>query len=504
MLDRVIEINSNRIHGRLQSVLWIKPRSRIGANTREPLYHPLRKICQQLEERIPTGTVGASELIVKVRDLCNLLERLDQYGTGFETCTKLLKQIIKESYELCTLNDTSALEDTYTRYGVQLSRTSGNKYIRQVYKIGNYWGLCKSMADDSRRYPDAFTNIQLKILRPYVGATSKIALIKGQRARCLVHAEMQVIVHCGRYRSPSVIKPRVIGASKSACYLCNLFNAHHGQFFISKTHGHLYERWNFPDLADYSPEERFEYRRILMAMDTELQAATVRERNTKRRRQMPMGSWLDLPVVHQYSPIPSTLLSSQGDHNPLRIRLDACSPGPVPCVSNPHGHASSEQLRVKLSSLKLIDNYTLSHRSPPTNFSPSLACTATLTNPVSRVESLQDLLNVTVGPIKGSVHSLSNTTVDSWELPMSRNITAASPFRRKMGNLSILFEIESPAVGSLLVQESSNRSTKFPVNVCAMREGESMSFERKNGDDGVVLDLQGPDGKAVQATLCWQ
>ncbi|KAF7507991.1 hypothetical protein GJ744_009888 [Endocarpon pusillum] len=60
-----------------------------------------------------------------------------------------------------------------------------------------------------------------------------------------VHAEIQLLFY---YEiNPQSIKPRVIGSSKSACYLCNLFLKLHGVFHVPRTHGKLYGGWILPD-----------------------------------------------------------------------------------------------------------------------------------------------------------------------------------------------------------------------------------------------------------------
>lgn len=55
---------------------------------------------------------------------------------------------------------------------------------------------------------------------------------------------MQIL--CFYERRPYLPKPRIICASKSACYLCNLFLEIHGQFITPRTHGKLYHRWTLP------------------------------------------------------------------------------------------------------------------------------------------------------------------------------------------------------------------------------------------------------------------
>ena len=62
-----------------------------------------------------------------------------------------------------------------------------------------------------------------------------------------VHAEVQLLLFYEQ--QPHVSRPRIIGSSKSACYLCDLFIQLHGGFSNSRTHGKLYDRWILPEHA---------------------------------------------------------------------------------------------------------------------------------------------------------------------------------------------------------------------------------------------------------------
>ena len=45
------------------------------------------------------------------------------------------------------------------------------------------------------------------------------------------------------------MRPRVICSSKSACFLCNFFNAACGRFHITRTHGVVYEKSALPTVV---------------------------------------------------------------------------------------------------------------------------------------------------------------------------------------------------------------------------------------------------------------
>lgn len=68
--------------------------------------------------------------------------------------------------------------------------------------------------------------------------------IFGSHTKFKVHAEIQLL--CFYEQRPNLPRPRIICASKSACYLCDLFFKSHGKFVIPRTHGRIYDRWTLP------------------------------------------------------------------------------------------------------------------------------------------------------------------------------------------------------------------------------------------------------------------
>jgi hypothetical protein len=71
-----------------------------------------------------------------------------------------------------------------------------------------------------------------------------------------VHAEIKLLFYYELY--PTSNRPRVLSSSKSACYLCNLFIGLHGDFYTSRTHGRLYDRWMLPDWLEGIAPDRCE------------------------------------------------------------------------------------------------------------------------------------------------------------------------------------------------------------------------------------------------------
>ena len=124
--------------------------------------------------------------------------------------------------------------------------------------------------------------MQLAFLTPYKSVSTEIGY-EAWATTCHVHAEVQLAVFYDLLSQPSSAmdakldsfnedfrRPRVIGTSKWLCYLCHLFLSCHGGFVPANTHGRLYDQWTVPDLIEYQPELRAQYRGILRAMDDEV------------------------------------------------------------------------------------------------------------------------------------------------------------------------------------------------------------------------------------------
>ena len=77
--------------------------------------------------------------------------------------------------------------------------------------------------------------------------------VSGSNAQWKVHAEIQILLFYEQ--NPDLLRPRLIGSSKSACYLCDLFIHQHQVFQVSRSHGRLYDRWVLPrQVLDPSPD----------------------------------------------------------------------------------------------------------------------------------------------------------------------------------------------------------------------------------------------------------
>jgi len=339
VFDHVVRLNRNRIHGRLESELWQMPthfHSRTQIYKRQPLYYEMEKYMGHL-----TRCGVSADLAEKLKDLCAWYRCADTIKNDGIEELHVLKQIAQRSYEFSTLaRSRLRLSDTYG--GLNAKNILQSKQFLQVEKLGRYWGLCEDIAKASRKYRILFRNVRLECLDPYESIESAISF-SGKRVKCFVHAEVQLLVYYGLYLHPKIVQPRVFGVSKSACYLCKLFIFYHEQFFLTKTHGKLYDQWNIPDLSQYNELERSKYRRVLSQISNEVQRILPEERSRHQKRKWPLESRVHIPDNFLTSPPSSdagtslteasgsvTSIATPGTLTPL-----APNRTPTPCPTSP-------------------------------------------------------------------------------------------------------------------------------------------------------------------------
>jgi hypothetical protein len=345
-----------------------------------------------------------------LEDLCGTCQRVDDHDKNTEGEMECLKDVVRQSYDLCTSGGTRTIEETLSGHGFERKIAGDNKYIRQANKIGRYWGLCEFMAEASRKYGDLFGNMSLQPLPSYMDIKSPISF-KGGEVSCHVHAEIQLLIFYGKDPSLAASTPRILGVSKAACYLCDLFIHDHGQFFITKTHGRLHDQWTVPDLAEFSQHERADYRRILVAVNKQLETTIVNLRTSRPNRQYPLGSWLSLPNAFPMSPAMSnaaTVISENSKHTSVTPRF-------------PSGASTPRQ-------------------APP---------------PVQdQIKEVQPVPEIVVPSSGDASPSSISEGITPPELPIRKVITRSSPFHITAGKLSLEFELEGSSQHEVTIEHA--------------------------------------------------
>jgi len=445
---KVLDLCCNRICARLQSRLWKRPdylkRS------------PLTPLGQQLQKTIGPPPSTISQFYRETRNLCFLYNSLENGTTdSSEEGRRMLRDAVQRSHDFCTqYRDDQKL---------------GTKAFRQVNKVGQYWGLCQRLVNASRCHRHLFQDLSLQMLKPYEATSSAPS---NSNEKYFVHAEIQLLAHYAVCPDPNTRQPRVIGVSKSACYLCDLFFHHYGRFFISRTHGKLYHLWNVPDIfiGENNREQLLEVRRVLAEMNRELKRILPLERTRIRKRNWPMESDRSLPDGQPGSPIPSDAGTVTSRENLSTITKATVAP-----------RARSPLPPLPASDPSLPPSSSVSNSSIAAVLSPN--------NPRARTVS--------------SLHSLPNS-VASDSLPARTTITSATPIHTTTSNVDLAIEVEEPARGVVELSHAADHEDAAPdlvVDVKAMAPNEEVRIERDGEREKVVVDLQHTDNSRASTRL---
>lgn len=224
--------------------------------------------------RVLASGVCAEKVIDQCHELNITFERLE--GCGREETSHQLRHI-KELLSLAHRFDVRSLATILSH-----STASIREYLpRALEKLGRYRAIAAGLANASRtREHSLFQHIVVQpITAPgllpkdfnlinalqdfesiWSRATKKISHERlrplrdqasknyQRRLHCdrrwKIHAEVQILLFYEQ--RPHQDLPRVICASKSACYLCHLFLEVHGRFIAPRTHGRIYDRWTLP------------------------------------------------------------------------------------------------------------------------------------------------------------------------------------------------------------------------------------------------------------------
>ncbi|KAL8786973.1 MAG: hypothetical protein Q9195_007985 [Heterodermia aff. obscurata] len=518
----VLKLCEERIHGRLESDHWTRPRHQPG-RPKQPLHLALRKLVSSLKPVRSNAPRSIQDLRKELDDLANIYQAVDHCSNDPDQRMEAVKTAVRESHSVCTSSGTCLLESTILAHGLDPKFVCEDRVIRQVNKIGRYWGLCHDMANDSRRYRSLFENPQLECLPPFTGTKSRIYAKPTRKGfvECHVHAEIQMLIHCDQKQKllANTLQPRVIGVNKAACYLCNLFFQHGRQYFITKTHGHLYNQWTLPDLAAFTPQQRTEYRRIIAAMCAEMENAV--KIQPERRRAAPTGSWISLPTPPpQTSPLGSdagTLVLGDSQDTP---------PPPPPLTPNsmtprasprPLSAQGSEATTPRASPLPLARSSSSSDcdpssLAPPLTRSPQIPPppppinpAIKATSPRSPSPSAAELPPASNDLSLLQLHPQTSSTTISLH-PLSHPLTAPHPLHIPTLNLTLTLEIAGPGTGEVKasIVNIDATTTVDAIDIAAMKPGEEILLSKDvNASTMDLLLVSGGRNGAVRLELRW-
>ena len=265
LFEIAIKLSKERIYARLRSSKWEKPR-----HLREDEKKPLtERLLASSKSVLKTSTTPGNkdrlqEIVHNIEKLHDLY--LDMEKARADVDTRFMKQVVRQASGLSS--PAPSLEAALIASGISGSVASSN-LIRRVDKLGRYWAACTTMAKlaSNANYRTFFETIQLEPIPSYRAHVWP----PGSKKKRHVHAEVQLVTHHRLH--PSELPPRVIGVSKTACYLCDLFLSMHKQYYFSGSHGTIFEGWTVPDLLEYSSRDRAELRQTMVMVNRKLVTA---------------------------------------------------------------------------------------------------------------------------------------------------------------------------------------------------------------------------------------
>lgn len=281
--------------GRLGSS-WFRRPKHLGKDP-GPLSFRFRQLVQRnIRDRFPRRSLGD-------------LNRLDRQIENFEAAYRQLehgrvedlimhtKLVIKQAFVL-------------TRDGVKLPTRLKDlgwpetqldvREIREIGKLANYWRISRHLALCSRRFRSLFENVELQFLPSYSPSSKSRAFSKQY-----IHAEIQLLVH---YELTTLeLKPRAIGVSKEACFLCDAFIRAHNCFSVTGAHRQMFPQWTVPDLEEFTTSTIQSFQRVLSQVCEEVKREYLKSQQKSPWRPFPAQSAINLAVIHLDTPSTSTL-----------------------------------------------------------------------------------------------------------------------------------------------------------------------------------------------------
>lgn len=363
---------------------------------------------------IPLGKVTDVEIV----ELRFLTERLAKIFNNFEvikdnSASKTLLHaelvnIILQAHDLCGKTDLEAALRTSHAIDPTLK-----KFLPEaIGKLSRYYSISCDLIDAARnlKYNSIFSRVLIEFVpHPEFNTTfitdhpasfdetlenvNKSLLVKNpavdamivaarnkfktrmydSRTTWKVHAEIQLLYF---YESNLTIRhPRVLCASKSACYLCCLFINIHGEFQVPRTHGRIYDKWMLPVLpTDIAPGRQHSLAYVTRQLDSEVKAQILHTlQDTKRvyehpnesvlpfRENWSSSSTLARSIQQQRIGPPFTNAEREGSH------LGATSPGIDPLSSVLRVDLGPSRRLPEISNAELVkksDFYNIPYVSP--------------------------------------------------------------------------------------------------------------------------------------------
>ncbi|KAI3532642.1 hypothetical protein CABS02_13787 [Colletotrichum abscissum] len=317
LFNEAVAMSENRILQRLVPP-WYPAPSHWSAKQRQKRTSLRHRMMTSLLPEIRGS--GFDMICQKLTQVVEALEPLESKQSGPD-----LRRHVKIAVQCCanvsTGTEQKSLELQLKPALDQLSEAA-RKVIAQIDKIARYLNLGRDLTKVVMR--QAYRKILQHITLQPLLSPSPI-LPKGTANLCVVHAEVQLLLHYEQ--TPCSPAPRFIGCSKSACFLCDLLIKRHGKFHISFSHQRLYPKWTLPNVGWMTQKQVKAWRKVINDMTQELQAMILKFTSDKLNHlSAPMESRACLPLSSTLSAV-----AIPGDTLGLRSPIGDSRPeSPVP------------------------------------------------------------------------------------------------------------------------------------------------------------------------------
>lgn len=365
-----------------------------------------------------------------------------------------------------------------TRREIRQSREA-----REVHALANYWRICCDLGTLSKIYGSCFETLQVHALQYQKSSRSN-----GAKP---VHAEVQLLLH--HEVTTTVLKPRIIAASKRPCFLCDSFIRSFGGYRMKDSHGEVFARWTVPERSEYKKQLSEKINRALR--DTVSAVTTLARSQENQRNGKVTGlaalitkahSVVSLPLKRLATSSASTLRSTRPDP-PGTIEQSSIGAPIVVAESRP-GPASPKRPDAELEA-----SAKRSLQRPPKDN------VAEVSSQVARVDSGQNLKQPAT---ESDTYRVSNLRVELARLPwvdIFLSMEDATQLRDSEHDGSCKSESHGLYVVGICT-ESDDRSPLVDLATLGQCRGETLC--RSDGDDDltIVLRLAGHPDLKVRCT----
>ncbi|KFX95371.1 hypothetical protein O988_05807 [Pseudogymnoascus sp. VKM F-3808] len=415
-------------------------------------------VITQLNNAINDRTVKSTAILTSksqhLQDLFTELEGIPDIGASPSLAHRIIYEIVTQ---ICVLISTTKLDLLLS--DSKLDPSLKSHIPLALGKLGRYHYAASSLVRVAR-------SKKYHLFRTVLVEPFSIDMPPALDKAIKVHAEIQLLFFYEAHAN--LPRPRIICASKSACYLCNLFFKFHGVFQVPRSHGKLYTQWILPDWLAIPPSRHAELGDITAQLNKALKT-----RLQKRTNGHPFPYESVISVPRDWTPSTTSKVTSVASTSTIRPQS--------PCHPSALSQLQRDPLTPPQTPLARI----------PSSTSPPL--------PLSAVESAR------------TPRRTRHVSISSSQLPYSQLINAETPplcLHLNNPPLSLEFDFShaSPCQLQLLRgEESEGGSRDFrTIYIEDIPTAAEMDITySRHGPRELKFQLQGGDRGGVCVAVVW-